>query len=113
MIDDANRYLKFDYFFSKITGGMSINPKNLPPYTIPFKKSPKFIFTSNYIIPEDPSTSRRLLYTVFSDWYHAKMDGDEYQGEHKIMDDFGGRTLFDEKYAEAEWNEDINFLPSV
>lgn len=110
MIDDANRYLKFDYFFSKITGGMSINPKNLPPYTIPFKKSPKFIFTSNYIIPEDPSTSRRLLYTVFSDWYHAKMDGDEYQGEHKIMDDFGGRTLFDEKYAEVEWNEDINFL---
>lgn len=111
MVDDAKRSLQFDYFFSKITGSMTVNPKGLPPYTIPFRESPKFIFTSNYILHEDPSTARRLLYMVFSDWYHSHVEGDEYQGEYKVYDDFGGRSLFEkETYTEAEWNEDINFL---
>lgn len=111
MVDDADRNLDFDYFFSKITGDMTVNPKGLPPYTIPFEESPKFVFTSNYTIKnEDPSTSARLLYTVFSDWYHGKVEDDEYETEHKVMDDFGGRTLFGDGYGAAEWNEDINFL---
>lgn len=109
LIDDCERNLKFNFFFDVLTGVMSVNPKNNQSYEIPFDKSPKFCFTSNYMLKNpDPSTLRRILFTVFSDYYHEKTENSSYRETRKIADDFG-KQLFDE-YNEEEWNNDLNFF---
>ena len=108
MIDDASQYLKFDFFFSEITGSLKVNPKNAQPFEIPFAKAPKFVISSNFTIRDaDPSTARRLLYTVFSDYYHFNKD-DEYKQERQVSSDFGGKNLFKD-FTELEWNAYYNF----
>ncbi|WP_372744310.1 primase-helicase family protein [Lutibacter sp.] len=108
LIDDASQYLKFDFFFSEITGSLKVNPKNAQPFEIPFTKAPKFVISSNYTIRDiDPSTARRLLITVFSDYYHYNKD-DEYKEERQVSDDFGGKNLFKD-FTQTEWNAYYNF----
>jgi hypothetical protein len=108
LIDDSHEYLKFDFFYSSITGEMSVNPKNNKQYVIPFEDAGKFAFTSNFPIKNaDNSTERRLLYTVFSDYYHFNKNND-YREERKVNDDFG-KNLFQD-FTEEEWNMFINFM---
>ena len=40
LIDDADQYLKFDYFYDTVTGELIVNPKNNQSYEIPFEKKP-------------------------------------------------------------------------
>jgi hypothetical protein len=109
MVDDASQYIDFDFFFSQITGSMKVNPKNKDPYEIPFEKSPKFCFTSNFTIRNmDPSKFRRLLFTVFSDYYHSSAGDDGYKQGRKVSDDFGGRELFTD-FTESDYNDFYNF----
>jgi hypothetical protein len=107
LIDDAHQFLNFDFFFSEITGSMIVNPKNNKPFEIPFAKSPKMVITSNFT-PRDvgPSTARRILYTVFSDYYHYNKDN-FYKQERQISDDFEGRNLFKD-FTDKDWNAFIN-----
>lgn len=108
LIDDASQYLKFENYFSAITGSLKVNPKNGTPFEIPFSKAPKFVISSNFTVRDpDPSTVRRLLFTVFSDYYHYNKDG-EYKQVRQVSDDFGGRNLFKD-FTEAEWNAYYNF----
>jgi hypothetical protein len=108
LIDDANQYLDFAFFYSEITGSLKVNPKNAQPYEIPFEKSPKFLITSNFTLRDDgPSTSRRLLFTSFSDYYHENKN-DEYKETRNIASDFDNRNLFT-GFTEAEWNDYYNF----
>jgi hypothetical protein len=109
LIDDATQYLNFDFFFSEITGSLKVNPKNGSPFEIPFEKSPKFCFTSNFAMRNmDPSTSRRLLLSVFSDYYHSN-DDDEYKQVRKVSDDFGGKNLFTD-FDYNQYNKYYNFI---
>jgi hypothetical protein len=108
LIDDANQYLDFAFFYSEITGSLKVNPKNGQPYEIPFKDSPKYLITSNFTIKDDgPSTSRRLLFSSFSDYYHEN-NHDEYKESRNISSDFGGRNLFT-GFTDTEWNAYYNF----
>lgn len=108
LIDDANQYLDFAFFYSEITGSLKVNPKNGQPYEIAFKDSPKYLITSNFTIRDDgPSTARRLLFCSFSDYYHEN-NNDEYRESRNIASDFGGRNLFS-GFTEAEWNDYYNF----
>ena len=111
LVDDIYKDFPFDIFYSNVTGGLSVNPKNLNPFTIPFKESPKFAFTTNYVPRTfDASTERRMLYNVSSDYYHTNAaDSDEYNETRAIRDDFG-KELFGDEYTEDEWNADINLL---
>ena len=62
LVDDADRYLPFEFFYDTITGVMTVNPKNNQSYEIPFSKSPKFCFTSNFPLRNsDDSTEARVL----------------------------------------------------
>lgn len=109
LVDDADQYLPFEFFYDTITGVMTVNPKNNQSYEIPFPKSPKFCFTSNFPLRNsDDSTEARVLYTVFSDYYHEKTDRNNYRETRKIADDFH-KNLFDD-YTEEEWNADLNFF---
>jgi hypothetical protein len=110
LVDDADKYTPFGFFFDVITGDISVNPKNTKSYSIPFELAPKFCITSNYTLRNiDPSTARRVLYAVFSDYYHEKTDDNDYLETRTIFDDFE-KNLFREQYGEDEWNADINFL---
>lgn len=96
LVEDAHEYLKLDIFYVDITGDIKVNPKGKKPYTIPFEQAGKFAFTSNYP-PRDvgPSTERRIIYTVFSDYYHNKGENDDYNELRDPKTDLG-LSLFSE-----------------
>ena len=109
LVDDADQYLNFGFFFNALQGDMEVNPKNNQSYEIPFEHVPKFCITSNFTLRNiDPSTEGRILYTVFSDFYHVKTEGEDYEEDFTIRDDFGKNLFLD--YSEEEWNNDFNFF---
>lgn len=95
LIDDANQYLDFQFFFSALTGELTVNPKHGTRFEIPFEEVPKFGISSNFVVRNlDSSTARRLIYTVFSDYYHANQPGHDYYREDRtVKDDFGYNLL--------------------
>jgi len=110
LVDDADQYLDYNFFFDTITGDWNVNPKNNKTYEIPFETAPKMAITTNYAPRSaDPSTQARLLYTVFSDYYHEKTDENDYRETRTIRDDFG-MDLHDGLYPADDWNADINFM---
>jgi hypothetical protein len=109
LVDDADQYLNFGFFFNALQGDMEVNPKNNQSYEIPFEHVPKFCITSNFTLRNiDPSTEGRILYTVFSDFYHVKSEGEDYEEDFTIRDDFGKNLFLD--YNEEDWNNDFNFF---
>ena len=110
LVDDCDRYLNTGLFYDNITSDMTVNPKNNQSFTIPFEESPKIAFTTNYVPADfDPSSEARLLYMVFSDYYHQKTEDNDYLETRSIRDDFG-KDLFSKTYSEEEWNQDLNFM---
>ncbi|MGJ1228818.1 hypothetical protein ACR78H_25040 [Sphingobacterium siyangense] len=108
-IDDAHEFLNFHFFFDVITGKLKVNPKNTSPYTIPYKYVPKFCISSNYTLRNiDPSVERRILYGVFSDYYHNKSETATYLETRKPSHDFG-KNLFDD-FTREEWNTFFNTM---
>ncbi len=109
-IDDADNYFDFNFFYDKITGSLTVNEKHVKSKEISYKKSPKLIVTSNFPPrAKDPSTMRRLLFVLHSDWYHKANDDNGYKETRRIYDDFG-YEICEDGYKEEFWNEDINFL---
>lgn len=109
-IDDADQYLDFNFFYGPITGDMEKNEKHVKSSELTYEESPKMVVTSNFAPrAADSSTSRRLLYVVFSDWYHEQNEDNDYRETRSIRDDFG-YDICKAGYKEEYWNEDINFL---
>ena len=110
LVDDCDRYFSMRHFYDLITSDLTINPKNNQSFTIPYEESPKFAFTTNYVPTDfDASTEARMLYMVYSDYYHQRTDTNDYRETRSIRDDFG-RDLFTRQYSEDDWMADINFL---
>ncbi|GAA4274982.1 primase-helicase family protein [Aquimarina gracilis] len=106
LFDDADPYFPMTRVFTEVTGDFNVNAKHRSAFSIPFEKSPKFAVTSNFgLFKPDSSTERRILYTVFSDYYHYKSDLDDT--EHTIAMDMG-KLLFKD-FDENEWNDYFNF----
>lgn len=107
LIDDAHEYFSIKKYFSVVTGSTLVNPKNNKPFEIVFDNSPKIVATSNYQLKElDPSTSRRLLYVLYSDYYHNNESGD-YNEQRKVRDDFDMDLFTD--FSDTDWNDFYNF----
>ncbi len=110
LVDDCDRYLDLGFFYNFITGELPVNPKNVNEFTLPFEDAPKFAFTTNYVPADfDPSTNARLLYMVFSDYYHERTEYNDYLESRSIRDDFG-KDLYAYDYTEQEWNDDLCFM---
>lgn len=108
-IDDANEFLNFHFFFDAITGSLKVNPKNTSPYKIPFEKVGKYAITSNYTLRNiDASVERRILYTVFSDYYHNQGETTDYNESRSPALDFG-KNMF-EDFTRDEWNTFYNTM---
>lgn len=107
-IDDADKYLDFKFFYTKITNSIIVNPKNSQPYEIPFEVAPKIVYITNYGMPNmTGSDFGRILFVSFSDYYHAKTE--HYQQERRISHDFNGRNLF-QSWDKKQWNIFYNFM---
>lgn len=102
-IEDAHQQMNFDIFYTDITGDVKVNPKGKQPYVIPFAQAGKFSMSTNYT-PNNlgPSTERRIIYTVFSDYYHVKGETTDYRESRDPSSEFG-KLMFDE-FTEEEWN---------
>lgn len=110
LVDDCAEYLPIKQFYDSISSDITVNPKGVKSYNIKYRDAPKFAFTTNYVPKEfDPSSRARMLYLVFSDYYHEVSEDNDYLETRKIKDDFG-KDLFTDEYTDREWNADINFL---
>lgn len=108
-IDDLDERTPTRDFYDIVTGPMTVNPKSNHIFTIPFSKSPKIAFTTNYVPNDfDPSSDARLIYMVYSDYYHQKTSENDYLETRSIRDDFG-KALYMEDYTEEEWTADFVF----
>lgn len=107
-IDDADKFLDFQFFYTKITNSIVVNPKNSQPYEIPFEDAPKIVYITNYGLPNiKGSDIGRILFVSFSDYYHAKTE--HYKQERRISHDFGGKNLFQD-WDSKQWNLFYNFM---
>lgn len=109
-IDDCGKYLSPSLFYDNISSDMTVNPKNNQSFTIPFEDSPKLAFSTNYVPSDfDPSSEARMIYMVFSDYYHEMTENNDYLQSRSIRDDFD-KGLFGRDYTDEEWNADYNFF---
>ena len=111
-VNDADQYLNFGFFFPYITDDLRVEVKNSSAFFVPFSKSAKFVFSSNFSLKNiDPSTKRRLLYTAFSDYYHEKDEDGTYEDITSPGKEFGKKLFLD--FTDEEWNKFYNFFASA
>lgn len=112
IVDDADKYLNFRFFFEFITSDQVVNNKNGDIFKIAFEDLCKLIWLTNYSFSTDPSTERRILYTVFSDYYHQKSEANDYKETREPKDDFGKDlfTQFDAMEFNGFYNTMANCL---
>lgn len=100
--DDMERSFKFETLFSIITGNLTLNKKNLQPIEIPFSKSPKILFTSNYILSGvgDSHDARKLEIELFR----------HYSKNYKPVNEFG--KLFFTQWKKEDWDSFFCYMIS-
>lgn len=98
-IEDCRKNVDFEGFYSIITEGITVEKKNKDELFIPYKDSPKIMFTTNYTISTvGVHAQRRQRVFEFSDFFNAK----------KTPLDHFGHNLFDQ-WDKDEWNRFYNF----
>lgn len=108
LMDDCHQYTDYGFFYNWITAPLEVNNKGGLRFIIPYKDVGKLAFSSNFPPHNlDASLGRRLLYLVFSDYYHPNPEG-EYNEERRVSDDFNGKKLFQD-FDEKQWNMFFNF----
>jgi hypothetical protein len=109
LLDDAQKYIPFEFFFSLITSFIRVNPKGKKGFTIPQELAPKLHITSNFPpLRADTSTLRRIWFMAYSDYFHYNPNG-EYREERRPIDEFGKR-FFKEDFGPDEWNQYLNLM---
>jgi hypothetical protein len=99
--DDMERTFKFESLFSIITGDLTLKKKFLQPIIIPFERSPKIMFTSNYILQGvgDSHDDRKLEIELYR----------HYNKNFKPINEFGKR-FFSKKWNNEDWNAFFNYM---
>jgi len=107
LVNDCHASMDFHFFLNALEGDLTVNPKNNNKYAIPYEDVPKFCFTTNNAVKGiDGSIMRRLLYVVFSDYYHSQ--GGKFKNEYNPSHEFG-KSLF-QNYTEEEWIQTYNLF---
>jgi len=99
-IEDVRKNVDFEGFYSIITEGMTIEKKNKDEFTIPYKDSPKILFTTNYTIAGNGGHGkRRQKVFEFTSYFSSS---------HTPIDEYKCR-LFDD-WDPDEWNRFYNMM---
>ena len=105
LFDDADAYIDFTQYYEQLTGKTKANRKNISAITLDFVDSPKWWFNSNFGDRHtDPSSLRRKIYTVYSDYYHK--DNGEYGSDRTPRTDLGVELFND--FDNEQWNAFYN-----
>lgn len=99
-IEDVRKNVDFEGFYAIITEGMTIEKKNKDEFTIPYKDSPKILFTTNYTIAGNGGHGKRRQ-KVFELTNH-------FSSSHTPMDEYKQR-IFDD-WDQDEWNRFYNLM---
>ena len=98
--EDMNVNFDFERFYSVITSDMQVNVKNGNRFIIPMESSPKIFMSTNHAINSSTkSTTERIIYMAFSDYF---------SDERKPIDVFGHRLFSD--WDNEQWNLFYNFM---
>ena len=107
--EDTNFDFKFQAVYGIIDSGVTVNRKNEGSFVIPYQAAPNLVMCSNFAPPDNnPSTRRRIIPVIFSDYYHYKVDN-AYHETRQVKEDFG-TDLFNHAYSEDDYNADCNFM---
>lgn len=100
--DDMDRNFKLEMLFSIMTGNLTLKKKFQQPIEIPFVRSPKILFTSNYILSGvgDSHDDRKIEIELYR----------HYSKSNKPFNEFG-KMFFDDWNAD-EWNSFFNYMIS-
>jgi hypothetical protein len=99
-IEDVRKNVDFEGFYAIITEGMTIEKKNKDEFIIPYKDSPKIIFTTNYTIAGNGGHGkRRQKIFEFSNYFSNTYTPKDKYG-HKLFDDWDA----------DEWNRFYNLM---
>ncbi len=103
--NDLAKNFPFRSVYELVTEDFSVRIMHKGYKTIPFAHSPKLVVTTNFALYDDGSSNRRVLFSTFSDYYHAKSDLDDqsYEPKHDFTEDFF--TEWDQK----QWDDYHNF----
>ena len=99
-IEDTRKNVDFEGFYSIITEGVTVEKKNKDELFIPYKDSPKVVFTTNYTIPNSGNHAKRRQRVM----EFAPTFSNTYTPE-----DFFGHKLFDD-WDVQEWNRFYNLM---
>jgi hypothetical protein len=99
-IEDTRRNVDFEGFYSIITEGITVEKKNKDELFIPFKDSPKVVFTTNYTIPNSGNHAKRRQKVFEFAPYFGPQHSPEDEFGHKFFDDWDA----------DEWNRFFNFM---
>jgi hypothetical protein len=101
--DDMERKFKYETLFSIVTGNLTLKKKFQQPIVIPFERSPKLLFTSNYILSGvgDSHEDRKLEIELYR----------HYSKNFKPIDEFG-KLFFSNEWTKDEWNAFYNYMIS-
>lgn len=101
IIDDVPAGFKYDDLYTNILGDISCQRKGLKAEAIKFKDAPKFLITSNWVVPYDEknaSTNGRFIEYKFTNYYNTT---------HTPKTEFNC-TFFQDWNAD-EWNRFYSF----
>lgn len=100
VFDDLTRNFKFEELFSVITGDLTLNKKNLQPIVIPYSRSPKILFTSNYVLSGtgDSHEARKIEIELYR----------HYSKDFQPVDEF--KKMFFGDWNDNEWNDFFSYM---
>lgn len=98
--DDMDRTFKLETLFSIMTGNLTLKKKFQQPIEIPFVRSPKILFTSNYILSGvgDSHDDRKIEIELFR----------HYSKSNKPFTEFG--KMFFTGWDKNDWNAFFNYM---
>lgn len=96
ILDDVIKDFDFEYFYSVVTGEMTIEEKYKSSYKVPFELSPKLFISSNYMIQGSGGNSdeRRKIEIEIAPYYNK---------DFTPIEEFGERFFND--WNNEEWNK--------
>ena len=99
-IEDTRKNVDFEGFYSIITEGVTVEKKNKDELFIPYKDSPKVMFTTNYTIPNSGNhAKRRQKVLEFAPFFGSNFSPEDFF-KHKLFDDWDLQ----------EWNRFYNLM---
>lgn len=100
VFDDLTRNFKFEELFSIVTGDLTLNKKNLQPIVIPYERSPKILFTSNYVLSGtgDSHEARKIEIELYR----------HYSKDYQPVNEF--KKMFFTDWNIEEWNAFFSYM---